>query len=348
MSRHEFFKRMRKEVDSAFEVWDETVEGISTGSLAINRILGNVGGFPRGKISEVSGWESSGKTTLCISACAQAQRVGLYASYLDPERGLDLGYATRLHFDFTDENKGAYMAPRSFEDTMVLLEGLIDEVKSDIIVVDSVPALVPQDEIEGSISDGSPIAIRARMLSAALPKLAKKVAQTKIALVFVNQVRMKVETGWTPNRGRPTETTPGGSALRFYASLRLQLKQLKKDNTVKKEMDPVSGKEIERPIQARQHATAVKNKVSDPYQQTEFYIRFDKDNDIYGIDNLQTIIDAAIAQEIIDKKSGGHMAYKSDTHNFRVQGEYSLYLHLLNNPDVTTEIREALKAKGLF
>lgn len=338
---------MEKEIESAFD-WDEDLEGISTGSLAINRILGKVGGFPRGRMSEVFGWESSGKTTLCLSACISAQKKGLHATYVDPERGLDIGYAGTLGFDFKNPEKGAYLTPRSFEDTVRLLEGLIEEVKSDLIVVDSVAAMIPQAEIEGKLEDISPIAARARLLSSVLPKLAKRLASEKIALIFVNQMRMKVETGWTPNRGRPQEQSSGGSALRFYSSLRLDLKQINKKVTTKKDIDPVNGKEIEIPVQGLHRCTAFKNKVSDPYRETDFYIRFDKDNDIYGIDNLQTIIDAAITQDIIKKKAGGHMSYTSAEHNFRLQGDSNLYQHLLTNGVVAEEIRQALKDKGLF
>lgn len=347
MSRTKFFERMRKEQSDAFD-WSEELEGISTGSLAINRILGKVGGFPRGRISEVFGWESSGKTTVGLSACVTAQKNKLHATYIDMERGLDLGFAEMVGFDYKDPEKGAYLAPRSFEAAVQLISGLVEEVKSDIILVDSVAAMIPQAEIDGALEDVSPIAARARLLSSFLPKVAERVSREKVALVFINQMRMKVETGWSPNRGRPQEQSSGGSALRFYSSLRLDLKQIKKNVSVKKEMDPVSGKDIEVPIQGLHSATAIKNKVTDPYLTTDFYIRFDKENGIYGIDNLQTIIDAAVTQDIIKKKAGGHMSYTSAAHNFRLQGDNQLYLHLLNTPEVTTEIRQALKDKGLF
>jgi len=340
---------MRKEVVSAYE-WTEELQGISTGSLAINRILGKVGGFPRGRMTEVLGWESSGKTTLCIQACATAQKQGLHATYLDTERTVDLEHAKLAGFEYEDSEKGAYMTPRTLEEVFTIIEGLILEVRSDLIVVDSVAAMVPQSVMDSKMDEMGPIASRARLLSDKLPRIANIASQNKVALVFVNQMRMKIETGWSPNRGKPQEHSPGGSALRFYSSLRLQLKQVKKNQTVKKVLDPVSGKEIEVPIQGLHNAYAFKNKVSDPYQDTDFYIRFDTDNQIYGIDNLQTIIDAAKSQDIILSKSGGHMRYESPTKglSFKVQGEYPLYHHMLNSPDAVAEIREALKAKGLF
>lgn len=349
MSRAEFFKRMRKEVESAYE-WTEELQGISTGSLAINRILGKVGGFPRKRLTEVLGWESSGKTTLCIQACAQAQKQGLHATYIDTERTVDLEHAKLSGFEYEDPEKGAYLTPRTLEEVFTIVEGLVCEVKSDLIIVDSVAAMVPQSVMDSKMEEMGPIASRARLLSDKLPRIANIVSQNNVALVFVNQLRLKIETGWSPHRGKPQEQSPGGSALRFYASLRLQLKQIKKNQTVKKAVDPVSGKEIDIPIQGLHNAYAFKNKVSDPYQDTDFYIRFDPDNGVYGIDNLQTIIDAAKAQEIIAAKSGGHMRYDSPTKDlsFKVQGEYPLYHHLLNNPDTVGEIREALKAKGLF
>lgn len=341
---------MRKEVTSAYE-WTEELTGISTGSLAIDRILGKVAGFPRGRLTEVMGWESSGKTTLCIGACANAQAAGLHATYVDPERGVDLKHAKLMSFEYDDPERGAYLTPRTMEETFKLVDGLIDEVKSDLIVVDSVAAMVPEGAMDGVISDVSPIAHRARLLSQYLPRIANKVAEQKVAVVFVNQMRMKINTGWSPNRGKPDEQSPGGSALRFFASLRLQLKQIKKNQTARTVIDDVSGKEVEIATQGKHNCYAMKNKISDPYRDTDFYIRFDEENKVYGVDNLQTIIDAAKAQDVVLVKSGGHMRYESATdpsRNFKVQGDYPLYLHLLNHADTVVEIRELLKAKGLF
>lgn len=340
---------MRKEVTSAYE-WTEELEGISTGSLAVDRILGRVGGFPRGRITEVMGWESSGKTTLCVSGCAMAQASGFHATYIDAERAVDLPYAKLMGFNYDDPEKGQYLTPRTLEETFKLVEGLIEEVQSDLIIVDSVAAMVPEKSFGNEIGEVSPVALRARLLSEYLPRIAQKVADQKVAIVFVNQMRMKINTGWSPNRGKPDEQSTGGSALRFFASLRLQLKQIKKNVTVKKTTNQMTGESQDVPVQGLHNCYAMKNKISDPYQDTNFYIRFDKDNAIYGIDNLQTIIDAAKANKLITSKAAGHMRYDSDTPNmsFKVQGDYPLYELLHGRPDVVGEIRARLHAVGLW
>lgn len=346
LSRTKFFERMKKEVASAYE-WTEELVGISTGSLAIDRILGKVGGFPRRRLTEVLGWESAGKTTLCLQACAAAQRKGFHATYIDIERAVDLEHARLLDFNYTDPEKGGYLTPRTIEETFEIIDGLIVNVKTDLLICDSIAAMVPTSVLESAKWDEvGPMAQRARYLSEALPRIANTASQNNVAVVFVNQMRMKIDTSW-PNRGKPKEHSPGGSALKFFASLRLELKQIKKNFTVVKATDPVTGKDIEIPTQSLHNAYAFKNKVSDPYQDADFYIRFDKQNGIYGVDNLQTIIDAAKAQDIIEKKSGGWMHYTGSA-PFKIQGEYPVYEHLLQHPELVTEIREALRAKGLF
>lgn len=347
MSRAEFFKQMRKEIESAYD-WTEELVGISTGSLAVDRILGKVGGFPRKRMTEVMGWESSGKTTLCLQACAQAQKSKLHATYIDTERAVDLQHARLLNFDFENPEKGAYLTPRTLEETFTIIEGLITEVKTDLLIVDSIAAMIPQSAMDADMSDVSPLALRARFLSDKLPRVANIASQHNVAVVFVNQLRMKIQTGWGAGRGKPQEHSTGGSALRFYASLRLELKQIKKNNAVKKVTDPVSGKEIDVPIQGLHSAYAFKNKVSDPYQTTDFYIRFDPDNNIYGVDNLQTVIDAAKAQDVLVEKKAGYVAFEG-TLGFKVHGGNQLYQYLIDHTDALDEIRTQLRAKaGLF
>lgn len=325
---------IRKDVEEAALSLDE-VEAISTGSLAVDMVTG-VGGFPRKRITEVSGWESSGKSTLCLTAAARAQREGIYVAYLDPENGLDKSHAERIGFNWKDESKGLYMAPDSLEGTIRIIDDLVKTDMCGLIIVDSVPALTPKSELEGEIEEVGQIAHRARLLSAFIPRLAKTINKHDTALVLVNQMRTKINTGWTARFKPYEETTPGGAALKFYSSLRLQTSLVKKGAVSRKEPHPLTGKEEDIATANLHRVEAIKNKVSAPYREAEYYIRYDTSG-VYGIDNITSVVFLAAAKGVIVKGGGGYFKYTGDN-NFSIQGEDKVYLHLYENPNVLQEI----------
>lgn len=342
MSYKDTLKLLQKDMGEIFEM-DTTLEGISTGSIAVDLLTG-VGGFPRRRISEVFGWESSGKTTLCLMACAKAQRDGLLVAYIDVERGVDLTYAAKLGFDYQDTSKGLYITPRSFEQTATVVNELVNCGDMDLIVVDSVPAMLPESQMEGDINEEGPIAARARKLASFLPKITKPVDANNVALVFVNQMRLRPAINKFDHG--PKEQTSGGSALRFYSSLRLDLDQVRRGSITKSKPNPFTGKEEEVPVASIHRAEAFKNKVALPYRKLDFIIRYDEEAGIYGIDNLQTIIDLATVQGFIEAKGGGYFSYAGSTDdpeaNFRCQGKDALYMHMVRNPKTVAALSKAL------
>lgn len=329
---------IRKDISEANTTLDD-VEAISTGSLAVDMVTG-VGGFPRKRISEVLGWESSGKTTLCLTAAARAQRDGLYVVYLDPENGLDKTHAERIGFDFRDESRGLYMAPDSLEGTMRIIDDLVRTDECDLIFVDSVPGMVPRAELEGDIEEVGQIAHRARLLSSFIPRLAKVVNKHNTALVLVNQMRMKINTGWASRFKPVEEQSSGGSVLKFYASLRLQTYLAKKGAVTRKVAHPLTGKEEDVATANIHRVEALKNKVSAPYREAEYYIRYDSTG-VYGIDNITSVVFLAVAKGLFEKKGGGYFTYTGAS-NFSAQGEDRVYQHLFDNPPVLREICETL------
>lgn len=288
------------------------IESISTGSISLDIALG-VGGFPRGRISEIFGQESSGKTTLALTAIANAQKNGGIAAFIDAEHALDPEYAKKLGVDVDN----LYISqPDSGEQALSIVEMLAKSNTIDIIVIDSVAALVPQAEIEGQIGDQF-IGLQARLMSQALRKLTAIVGKSKTAVIFINQVREKVGVMF----GNP-ETTPGGRALKFYASVRIELRKI--DNIKKGETN----------IGARIKAKVVKNKVSPPFKEAQFNIIFGK-----GIDKLSEIADIATEFNIITK-SGSWYSYGDEKIG---QGKEKLLEYLENNPSFATELENKIK-----
>lgn len=257
------------------------VEKISTGILPLDIALG-VGGIPKGRIIEIYGPEASGKTTITLSLIAQAQKEGGTAAFIDAEHALDPAWAQLLGVNL---DQLLISQPDTGEQALEITETLVRSGAVDLIVIDSVAALVPRSEIEGEMGD-SQMGLQARLMSQALRKLTAVVSKSKTTILFTNQLRLKIGIMF----GNP-ETTPGGLAMKFYASVRMDVRKIQ---TIKK------GEEV---IGSRVRVKVVKNKVAPPFKTAEFTINAE------GIDNLGSIIDMAVAQNVVDK-SGAFLKYE--------------------------------------
>ncbi|MDB5119434.1 MAG: recombination/repair protein RecA [Sphingobacteriales bacterium] len=291
----------------------EQIESISTGSLGLDIALG-IGGLPKGRVIEIYGPESSGKTTLAIHAIAEAQRKGGIAAFIDAEHAFDKFYAKKLGVDV--ENL-LISQPDNGEQALEIADNLIRSGAIDIIVIDSVAALVPKAEIEGEMGD-SKMGLQARLMSQALRKLTGTISKTGCCCIFINQLREKIGVMF----GNP-ETTTGGNALKFYASVRLDIRRTSQI----KDSDEVSGNRVK--------VKVVKNKLAPPFRIAEFDIMFGQ-----GISKVGEIIDLGVEFEII-KKSGSWFSY-GDTK--LGQGRDGVKGILLDNPDLMDELEAKIKA----
>ena len=291
----------------------EAIESISTGSLGLDIALG-IGGLPKGRVIEIYGPDSSGKTTLAIHAIAEAQKKGGIAAFIDAEHAFDKYYAKKLGVDV--ENL-LISQPDNGEQALEIADNLIRSGAIDIIVIDSVAALVPKAEIEGEMGD-SKMGLQARLMSQALRKLTGTISKTGCCCIFINQLREKIGVMF----GNP-ETTTGGNALKFYASVRLDIRRISQI----KESDEVSGNRVKVKI--------VKNKVAPPFRIAEFDIMFGQ-----GISKAGEIIDLGVEYEII-KKSGSWFSY-GDTK--LGQGRDGVKQILLDNPDLMDELEAKIRA----
>jgi recombination protein RecA len=293
------------------------VETIPTGSLSLDLALG--GGIPRGRIIEIYGPESSGKTTVCLHAVAEVQKNGGTAAYVDAEHALDPAYAARLG---VNTDKLLISQPDSGEQALEVVETLVRSNAVDIIVVDSVAALVPQAEIEGDMGDAH-MGLQARLMSQALRKLTGIISRTKCTVIFVNQLRMKIGVMF----GNP-ETTTGGNALKFYASVRMDIRRISQI----KAGDSVIGN--------RARVKVVKNKIAPPFREAEFDIMYNQ-----GISREGDVLDLATAREIVGK-SGAWFEYKGEKIG---QGREAAKNYLKENPkvleEVAKQVREAAAAE---
>ena len=287
---------------------------IPTGALTLDFALG-LGGFPRGRIIEVFGPESSGKTTLCLSAVAQAQKAGGIAAFVDAEHSMDPQFAGRLGVNIDDL---LIAQPDNGEEALEITESLIRSNAIDIIVVDSVAALVPKSELEGNMGDAQ-MGLHARLMSQALRKLTGTIAKSNTTVIFVNRIRHKIGVMF----GSP-ETTTGGNALKFYASVRLDIRRIE---TLKKGETSYGN---------RVRVKVVKNKVAPPFRQAEFDILFDS-----GISKEGCLLDIGLTMELIER-SGTWYSYQG---NRIGQGRENVCNFLSENPEITEELEKVLREK---
>lgn len=289
----------------------EEVPVISTGSIALNLALG-VGGFPRGRIIEIYGPESSGKTTLAIHAIAEAQKTGGIAAFIDAEHAFDRFYAEKLGVDL--ENL-LISQPDNGEQALEIADQLIRSSAIDIIVIDSVAALTPKAEIEGEMGD-SRMGLQARLMSQALRKLTSTINKTNTTCIFINQLREKIGVMF----GNP-ETTTGGNALKFYASVRLDIRRV------------TQIKDGENVVGSHTRVKVVKNKVAPPFKKAEFEIRYGE-----GISRIGEILDMSVEMDIV-KKSGSWFSY-GDTK--LGQGREAVKEVIRDNPELADELEQKI------
>ena len=296
------------------EISPVDVDSISTGSISLDMALG-VGGIPRGRVVEIFGPESSGKTTLALHVLAEAQRKGGIGAFIDAENALDPDYAKRIGVNTDDL---LISQPDSGEQALQIVEALVRSGEVDVVVIDSVAALAPKAEIAGEVGDVH-VGLQARLMSSALRKLSSIIYKTKTSVIFLNQTRMKIGVSW----GNP-ETTSGGLALKFYSSVRIDLRRIAQIK---------QGEEI---IGSRVKAKIVKNKVAPPFKVAEFDIYYNE-----GISYEGDIINIALKEGII-KKSGSWFQYEDTKMG---QGTESAKSFLKENPRITEEIRKKIFKK---
>jgi recombination protein RecA len=293
------------------------VPAIPTGSVAIDVALG-VGGVPRGRVVEIFGPESSGKTTLTLSIIANAQKMGGQAAFIDAEHAFDAAYAKKIGVNLDDL---LMSQPDTGEQALEIAETLVRSNALDVIVIDSVAALVPRAEIEGDMGD-SHMGLQARLMSQALRKLSSSIAKAKTCVIFINQIRMKIGVMF----GNP-ETTPGGRALKFYSSVRIDLRRI------------ASLKKGEETVGNRVRASIVKNKVAPPFRKAEFDIMFDE-----GISKAGSVLDTGEALGIL-QKSGTWLAYGEEKLG---QGKENARTYLKENPKIMHRIEKEILAKAML
>ena len=289
------------------------VEAIPTGALSLDHALG-IGGVPRGRVTEIYGPESSGKTTLCLHIIAEAQKAGGLAAFIDAEHALDVNYAKRLGVDTANL---LLSQPDFGEQALEITDTLVRSNALDIIVIDSVAALVPRSEIEGEMGDAT-MAVQARLMSQALRKLTGAISKSKTSVIFINQLRSKIGVMF----GNP-ETTTGGNALKFYASLRLDIRRIA---AIKDGSDVIGN---------RTRVKIVKSKVAPPFKEVEFDILYNE-----GISKTGDLLDLAVNFGIV-KKSGAWFTYDED----RYQGREQFRQKLVEIPELYKKLDKEVKQK---
>ena len=295
---------------------EHDIQVVSTGSLGLDIALG-VGGLPRGRVIEIYGPESSGKTTLTLQVIAEMQKVGGTCAFIDAEHALDVQYASKLGVNLTDL---LISQPDTGEQALEITDTLVRSNAVDIVVVDSVAALTPRAEIEGEMGDSLP-GLQARLMSQALRKLTGSISKSKCIVIFINQIRMKIGVMY----GNP-ETTTGGNALKFYASVRLDIRRT---GSIKVR-DEIIGNNVK--------VKVVKNKVAPPFREVEFDIMYGE-----GISKLGEIIDLGVKAGLVEK-SGSWFSYNSQRIG---QGRENVREFLKQNPDVANEIEAAVRKNAV-
>jgi recombination protein RecA len=322
--REEALDRALQQIEKAYgkgaimqlDKMEADVQGVSTGALSLDLALGGRG-LPRGRVVEMFGPEASGKTTLALHVAAEAQREGGIAAMVDAEHALNPAWAKKCGVNL---EQLLVSQPNSGEEALEITEMLIRSGSLDVIIIDSVAALIPRAEIEGNMGDPQ-MGSQARLMSQALRKLTAAIGKTRTVVIFINQIRMKIGVMF----GNP-ETTPGGRALKFYTSIRVDIRRI---GSIK-EGDTITG--------SRVRAKVVKNKVAAPFREAEFDIMFDG-----GISAEGDLLDLAIADNIV-AKSGAWFSYK----NIRLgQGRENVKQFLRDNPDLVAELRSAVLAKRM-
>jgi recombination protein RecA len=289
------------------------VESIPTGALSLDYALG-IGGVPRGRVTEIYGPESSGKTTLCLHIIAEAQKTGGLAAFIDAEHALDVNYAKRLGVDTANL---ILSQPDFGEQALEITDTLVRSNALDVIVIDSVAALVPRSEIEGEMGDAT-MAVQARLMSQALRKLTGAISKSKTAVIFINQLRSKIGVMF----GNP-ETTTGGNALKFYASLRMDIRRIA---AIKDGADVIGN---------RTKVKIVKSKVAPPFKEVEFDILYNE-----GISKSGDLLDMAVNFNIV-KKSGAWFTFEED----RFQGREQIRQKMIELPELYVKVEKEVKAK---
>ena len=287
------------------------IPAISTGSIGLDVALG-VGGFPRGRVVEIYGPESSGKTTLALNAVAQAQKAGGTAAFIDAEHALDVSYAGKIGVNVNDL---LISQPDTGEQALEVTETLVRSGALDVIVIDSVAALVPRAEIEGNMGDSLP-GLQARLMSQAMRKLTSAIAKSQTTIIFINQIRMKIGVMF----GNP-ETTTGGNALKFYSSVRLDIRRIERL------------KDAQEAVGNRVRVKVVKNKVAPPFKQAEFDIYFNE-----GISRAGELIDLGIEKKVAER-AGAWYSYNGTRIG---QGRENVKQYLKSNPEMTQEIESKI------
>jgi len=292
----------------------EAIQSISTGSIAVDAALG-IGGIPRGRVIEIFGPESSGKTTLTLHVIAEAQRRGGLAAFIDAEHALDAEYARKLGVDVDNL---MVSQPDSGEQALEIAEALVRSAAIDVVVIDSVAALVPKAELEGEMGDAS-MGLQARLMSQALRKLTAVVSKSRTTLIFINQIREKIGVMF----GNP-ETTTGGRALKFYSSVRIDIRRIS------------SIKDGENVVGSRTKVKVVKNKVAPPFKTAEFDIGYGE-----GISKTGELIDLGIEHKVVEK-SGAWFSYG----DLRIgQGRENAKQFFRDNPDLASEVEAKIREK---
>ncbi len=294
---------------------DESIEAISTGSLGLDIALG-IGGLPKGRVVEIYGPESSGKTSLTLSVIAAAQKAGGTAAFIDAEHALDTQYAAKLGVNLTDL---LISQPDTGEQALEITDMLVRSGSVDVVVVDSVAALTPRAEIEGDMGD-SHMGLQARLMSQALRKLTGNIKKTNTLVIFINQIRMKIGVMF----GNP-ETTTGGNALKFYSSVRLDIRRI---GAIKK------GDEV---VGAETRVKVVKNKVAPPFRQAEFDVMYGE-----GISLEGEIIEQGVQLKLIEK-AGAWYSYNGEKIG---QGKDNVREYLKQNPDISKDLEDQIRANA--